>query len=668
MRTILFIICFLWVLGVSAQDNKHVVQLGDVEVVSHRKLKDAGVEKTVLDTMILRENISLSMADILSKNSTLFIKSYGRATEATAEFRGTSPSHTQVMWNGMKINSPMFGTVDFSTIPAYFIDEANLYHGASSINVTGGGLGGAIDMMSKPVMQQGFHAQYVQGIGSFHTFDQFLRLMYRSGKWTSSTRAVYSTSKNDFRYTNYDKKNDVYDDAGNLIDSYHPEETNKSGYFDDVHVMQEIGYDATNADKLNLAVWYSYSKRGLPFLSVDYKDDSDFTNESVKNTLRGVMSWNHHKTDWSMTLRGGYSYSDVAYDYFTKRASVQTDITHSQSYTNTAFAQGNADWSITPALLLTGGASLYYNHVRSADRSPYHVGENFNLGRADADMNIQIRWRPYDILTISGVVREEAHGSKWIAPIPALFADVVLYKPLNLVLKASVARNYRYPSMDDMYFQPGGNPNLKAEKGVAVDGGIEMSVRHKLWMLKANVSAFDSHITDWILWTPNTKGFWEPSNVSKVHNYGVEAMLNSELLVSRGLKLVVSGNYAWTPSKNLGERMNAADESYGKQLCYVPEYSANINARLIWHQWTLGYLWTYYSERYTTTSNDVGYITGRLIPYYNSDMSLERQLYLKKVLLSLKAVVNNLLASEYATVLSHPLPRRNYEIYFTIKF
>lgn len=664
----------LCVLGVYSQD-KRIVQLQDVEVVSHRKLKDAGIEKTVLDTMILHDNISLSMADILSKNSTLFIKSYGRATEATAEFRGTSPSHTQVTWNGMKLNSPMFGTLDFSTIPAYFIDGANLYHGASSINITGGGLGGAVEMFSMPVRQEGFHAQYTQGIGSFHTYDQFLRLAYKKGRWTSSTRAVYSTSKNDFRYTNYDKKTDVYDDAGNYTKSYHPEETNKSGYFDDVHIMQEIGYNASRSDKLDLAVWYAYSKRGLPFLSVDYKDDSDFSNECKKNTLRSVLSWRHHKADWNLNLRGGYVYSDVAYDYFTTRTSTelstgtnaQTDITHSRSYTNTAFVQGTTDWNITPTLLLTGGASIYYNHVRSADHSPYHIGENFNLGRADGDINAQLRWRPIDRLTFSGVIREETHGTQWASPIPALFADYIIYKPLNLVVKASVARNYRYPSMDDMYFQPGGNPNLQPEKGTAIDGGIEMSVKKHSWMLKANITAFDSHITDWILWTPNAKGYWEPSNISKVHNYGIESMLSGELMLADQLKLSLSANYAWTPSKNLGERMNTADESYGKQLCYVPLHSANINGRLNWRTWTIGYQWTYYSERYTTTSNDVGYITGRLIPYYNSDVNIEKTFRFNRLELSLKGVINNLLSNEYATVLSHPLPRRNYEIYITMK-
>jgi iron complex outermembrane receptor protein len=145
-------------------------QLHEVQVNATRRMKDAGVQQTILDTTVLHQNIALSMSEILTQHSTLFIKSYGRATESTAEFRGTSPSHTQVLWNGMKINSPMLGTVDFSTIPSYFIDNVRLLHGASSLTVTDGGMGGAVDMQTLPLFNQGYAVQYIQGIGSYSTY------------------------------------------------------------------------------------------------------------------------------------------------------------------------------------------------------------------------------------------------------------------------------------------------------------------------------------------------------------------------------------------------------------------------------------------------------------------------------------------------------------------
>ncbi|HCD93629.1 MAG TPA: TonB-dependent receptor, partial [Odoribacter splanchnicus] len=76
----------------------------EVTVIGHRPMKEIGVQKTKFDSLALKENIALSMADILTFNSSVFVKSYGRATLSTVAFRGTSPSHTQVTWNGMRIN------------------------------------------------------------------------------------------------------------------------------------------------------------------------------------------------------------------------------------------------------------------------------------------------------------------------------------------------------------------------------------------------------------------------------------------------------------------------------------------------------------------------------------------------------------------------------------
>ena len=118
-------------------------------------MKEIGIQKTQLDTTVLHENIALSMADILTYNTSIFVKQYGRATLSTVAFRGTSPSHTQVPWNGMRITSPMLGMTDFSTIPSYFIDDASLLHGTSSVNETGGGLGGLVRLSTSPANHEG---------------------------------------------------------------------------------------------------------------------------------------------------------------------------------------------------------------------------------------------------------------------------------------------------------------------------------------------------------------------------------------------------------------------------------------------------------------------------------------------------------------------------------
>lgn len=84
------------ILSAQGQDNSVAFQLrlDTVTIMGKRPFRDIGTTKTVLDTLILRESITNSLADILSQSTSIFIKSYGRGTMATASFRGSSPSHT----------------------------------------------------------------------------------------------------------------------------------------------------------------------------------------------------------------------------------------------------------------------------------------------------------------------------------------------------------------------------------------------------------------------------------------------------------------------------------------------------------------------------------------------------------------------------------------------
>lgn len=698
MRGISTLITFLLSCALYAQTDS---LLHEVRITAQRRLSETGVQRTTLDTTILHQNVALSMSDVLTQHSSLFIKSYGRATESTAEFRGTSPSHTQVLWNGLRINSPMLGTVDFSTIPAYFVDEANLLHGASSLTLTGGGLGGAVDLCTQPVRKRGWGVQYIQGIGSYDTYDQFLRLTYGGQCWTSSTRVVYATSNNRFHYTNYNKKIDERDDAGNIIRSYHPRELNRSGYFHDFHALQEFSLRPASIPGAlaTAAVWFTHSLRGLPFLSVDYRDDSDFRNEQLQDAVRSVISWQQPLgSSASLDARAGYTYQSIAYDYATKSHTPSsssstpvdgassavsspsfTTITDSHTYSQLAYLQGKIDYSPAANWLLTANLSLTYNHVRSRDQSPFHIGDNYNEGRLESSLSLSAKYRPTSRLALSAILREELYRRDLVPLIPALFGEYTLLttathsgRTAGLYLKASIARNYRYPTMDDLYFKPGGNPDLRPERGFTYDGGLEghlqlpLGRRDLSLVIRGNLSAFNSYITDWILWTPNAKGYWQPSNLKKVHNYGTELSLTSELHLPHDWHFALTANYAYTPSLNQSEDLDAADASYGKQLVYVPLHSANLSARLRWRTWGLAYQWYSYSERFTTTSNEVGYITGRLKPYYMSDLTFEKQFRWRRFQASIKAAIYNLFDSEYVTVLSRPMAGRHFEIFLEI--
>ena len=672
MRRLCYILLMIFVAATAVAEER-TVAIREITVVGHRPMKEIGVQQTKLDSVALKENIALSMADILTFNTSIFVKSYGRATLSTVAFRGTSPSHTQVTWNGMKINNPMLGMTDFSMIPSYFIDDASLLHGTSSVSETGGGLGGAVKLMSRPAENRGFGLQYIQGVGSFKTFDEFLRLTYGDDHWQISTRAVYSSSPNDYKYRNHDKKENIYDDDMNIIGQYYPVERNRSGSYKDLHILQEVYYNTRKGDRFGLNAWYINSNRELAMLTVDHGSDTDFDNRQRENTFRGVLSWDHLRSNWKIAARGGYIYTWMAYDYSRDLGNgTMANMTRSRSKINTLYGQVDGEYYIGKKWLFTANISAHQHFVESRDKNIILqqggtgiVG--YRKARVELSGSVSAKWRPIDRFGMSVVLREEMFGKEWTPIIPALFIDGVLSKRGNIVAKASLSRNFRFPTLNDLYFLPGGNPDLKKESGWTYDAGVSFAVgKDGVYSLSGSANWFESYIKDWIIWLPTTKGFFSPDNIKDVHAYGVELKANLAVNIAKDWQLGLDGTLSWTPSINNGEPRSTADQSVGKQLPYVPKYSSSVNGRLSWRRWSFLYKWCFYSERYTMSSNDIS-LSGKLPKYFMSNISLERTIDVRWAEWSLKGMVNNLFNEEYISVLSRPMPGINFEIFIGIR-
>lgn len=669
---ILILLSLFITLSIPQSNAQEANELNEVVISGTRPMKEIGVQKTTIDSIALKENISLSMADILAFNSSIFVKNYGRATLSTVAFRGTSPSHTQVTWNGMKINNPMLGMTDFSTIPAYFIDRASLLHGTSSVNETGGGLGGLVKLSTNPDAPKGINIQYIQGIGSFKTFDEFFHFTYASKKWTTSTRAVYMSSPNDYTYINHDKKVNIYDENHNIIGQYHPKERNRSGAYKDLHILQEVYYNSLKGDKIGLNAWYVNSNRELPLLTTEYGDERDFENRQREQTFRGLLSWEHNRNLWKLDLKGGYIYTWLAYDYKREIAEDKwSTMTRSRSRVHTIF--GNAEWEYYPTnkWFFNINVSAHQQLVRSEDNNILYQLQDravigYDKGRIELTGSVSAKWQPIDRLGMSIVVREDFYGTKWTPFIPAFFIDGIITQNGKLTVKASVSRNYRFPSLNDLYFLPGGNPDLKSEKGFNYDCGLSFKTgKCGLYSLDTDATWFDSYIDDWIIWLPTPKGFFSPRNVRRVHAYGVELKGNLGLRIAKNWWLDLNGSYSWTPSINQGDKTSEPDKSIGKQLPYIPKHSASVTGRVTWKSWSFLYKWCYYSERYTMTSNEYS-ISGHLPEYFMSNISLEKNFVFKPIDLQLKLAVNNLFNEDYLSVLSRPMPGINFEFFIGI--
>lgn len=640
-----------------------------VNVTAQRPLSRIGLQYTHIDSAALRDNISLSMADVLGFNSSVFVKSSGRATLSTVAFRGTAPSHTAVTWNGLPVNSPAMGLTDFSMLPSYLIDDASLLHGASSLTRTSAGMGGMVDLSTSATeIEEGFNAQYVQGVGSFTTLDEFLKLTYGNDRWKFSTRAVLSTSDNDFSFVNKDRKEFVYDENHNIIDSYYPNDKNRNGEYSDFHVLQQIYYTAPKQHNIGLQVWYTGSVRHVPLNTVDYVDSRDYIKKQRDNIIRAVASWQHRANKMTFNARAGYVHQWNAYDYAIERSEgVMTHSITSRTKVNTFYGDGDWNWSPAGNIYLSANVSVKHDNVSTIDHAALAGVKSYDESRCDIGAAISARWQATPRLGLSAVIRQDIAGDNIDSPTPALFADYVVYRPANVTIKGSIARNHHFASLNDLYFLPGGNPDLKAEHGWSYDFGASMNKAiGSNSSISASVNWYDSYIKDWILWLPTFKGFFQAQNIRNVHAYGIESSIGFANRFNRDWALDINANIAWTASINDSEPMSPNDKSAGKQLPYVPKLSAALTGHLTWKLWALQYKWCYYSKRYTMSSNDET-ISGYLPRYFMSNLSIERRIPLRTLQLTAKLAINNLFDADYQTIMSHPMPGTNFEFFISLE-
>ena len=66
------------------------------------------------------------------------------------------------------------------------------------------------------------------------------------------------------------------------------------------------------------------------------------------------------------------------------------------------------------------------------------------------------------------------------------------------------------------------------------------------------------------------------------------------------------------------------------------------------------------------SSNDIS-LSGKLPPYFMSNISLEKVLDFSFMELSVKGVINNLFNEQYLSVLSRPMPGINYQVFIGIR-
>ena len=614
-----------------SQTLNDTISIKEIIVRSRTLSGNYGFKQTTIDSVILNDYGYGNLSDVLVDNSPIYIKSYGLGGLATPSFRGTGANHTQVLWNGTIINSPMLGQSDLSLIPAGLIDEVRIFYGGSSLGINSGGIGGVVNVDSRPSWDNDSQLSINPGIGSFGRVTGLVKYIVGSQSFQSVTRGFLNSAKNDFEYVN------SYFTGQPFI------ERRKNAQVFQAGVMQDF-YFRKDKQSTSAHFWYQTSRRNLPApMTVQQLNQTEKQfDEFFRSILQHKIYYAKNTVDFSLSW-----FADKL-QYINKVSSID-----SENFSHTISVKSGLE--IKPDNGTTIKVSLSED-LSIINSNNYDSNKERNLIAASTSLEHVFARR-------AGVVfqlRQSFLDNKLLLPDFSLGVDYRLLDNHEYFIKGNISRNSRIPTMNDMYWIPGGNNILKNEYSYSYELTMEMNeIIRPIIEIKAEATFYQHHIHDMIQWQPGEFRYWTPINIGNVQSSGIEA--NIDLSYSfRSFSLKSSSGYAFTKTENSGWS-DFNDPFKGKQLIYVPKNQINTGIKLFYRGFYSFWIFNYTGKRFITTDN-FEYLPG----YSDNDLRIGLKININKNDFDFNIRIDNIMGIDYQTIAYQPMPGRS--VYLSILY
>lgn len=626
---------FLLVSYAAVAQDTIVLQSVEVNAAAIRQNQAEAAMERKMDTALLKRLNTITMSQLLIQHSPVFIKTYGPGGVATASFRGTTASHTLVLWNGFPINAPTLGQVDFSTIPVFMTEQVALKWG-SGTSANSGGLGGAVNIENTQHFGEGWILDLKQTYGSFNTFGSYITAGYSWASHLLRVKAYRTSSDNDFEYYNI-----------GVIP--HQVMKQKNGDFVDYGVMPEYQWRFRNS-LITIASWNQWSDRNCPQIMPNV-GNSDRTKEYTENGYsRNFISYKTYWESGKIEVKSAYFYEKQHY-FLNTFTTIGTPVTTIESLNDAHVLHQIVDvyQDLYKSWKINAKVQWDYEQVESNN---YDNTNNQDANRHVMSLYAALMGKLLKPIDLRFTLRNDLVDWKSAGFFPTATISYSCIYLKGLKINAGYSHNYRNPSLNDLYWNPGGNKDLKPENGRTVDGNLMYERKFGRFSIESTLGAYYSEVKDWIQWVPSPWRYWRPENVATVVAYGTELHLRMNYFINEW-NFSVSGNYVYSHTTNKED---------GYQLMYIPLHHANAYAEAKWRTWYLNYTLEYTGRRKTQLDTEE-VLAGRLNPYTLHHVAMGKQI--RRFTVEFR--INNITDVDYQAVLYRAMPGRSYEVSLNYK-
>lgn len=590
---------FIFAFSFSQEKDIDTVFIFDNQLRNSNKFQNI---ETLKQEDLLRNTTNLSEA--LRFQSPVYIKENGRGAVSSPSFRGTTAQQTAFVWNGINVNSVFLGQGDINNLGLLTYDQLSIKSGGGSVIYGSGAIGGTIHLNNELSFNKGFGATFFGEYGSFNTRNALVKTSFSDEKLSVNISANLVASDNDYEV---------------------PEQNylNRNGAYDNKTINISAGYRIASK---NTVYWQTHVYTGMQHYPVftEYTTPTRYRSD----IFRTLLDWRYQSAKIQNSLKTAYLQDE--FQYFDRPNRPKS----SGGLAETYVVKNDFNYLIYDRLALNMLIEYLYN-----------VAEGYQSGIQQQQLSsgsaaVLARWKVAKPLDLeAGIKQEFVEGLR--APFLFSFSGKMRFTTwYDATL--NISKNFRYPTFNDLYWQPGGNPNLKPE--VSYQAELRNTIKVKNFTLSA--APFYLGIENMIRWLPNAKGIWSPVNTHKVESSGVESQLNFHQR-SGAHKTRVSAGYTFTDSRNV---------ETGQLLSYVSQHRVFATAAYTYRFMELYVQGFYNSTTFTTEDEAAKYA---LPAHFIANAGLSASVT-KNLRMGFK--VQNLFDNVYATSASYPMPKRNYSL------
>ncbi len=593
----------------------------------------AGSRHYAADSATLSQYRDGTVAELLQDRTPLYIKSYGPGQLASISIRGTSAQQTAVLWNGLNIMLPTLGQNDFALLPVGANTRLAVQPGPAAALYGSGAIGGAVLLNTAPDWQPGLRGSVQADAGSFGLRGGSAEVSTASAAVAVRVAASYRQALNNYPY--------ITQEFGGPVQRTLAGAALRHQW----SLAPEVALRLGLAGQLTASAWFTDTDREVQPGVIGPNRHA----RQLDQSRRLVLSYRHQASARAQWLVRAAAFEDVLNyhdDGITSDSRVRT--TQGQAeYTAAVGARGS----------LRVGAEVQHFSTTFREYASPLTTENraaaFALFRYDPQPRLRLTANLRQAALPQGNPLTPTAGLEWDLWANGPAPDSLTTSPFHqLTFKASAARSYRAPTLNERFFNPGGNPSLRPEIGL----GYEAGLLHRTQLaprttLQTELTGYRQLVDDWVQWTPGPEGYWRPRNLRQVLTQGLEA--STALTLRRGAHhLRAWAAYAFTQART---RRATPDDPVpvGQPLPYVPTHTGTLSLDYAWHAWRVAAATSTTSYRYIDAT------ARAFLPGYGllgGSVGYALRLHGAEALLLLQG--NNLLNHAYDSYEGRPAPPR----------